>query len=273
MIEDLEVRVERLENFMGDIDKIVSVYANSVQEICDKYLNLLYIEDYDPNHPNYLTVTGFLSELTTIADLPKNVMFNMRASHTFAYDGDDHSSKLRLIREDPETHQITKLDVPLKKYDVANPGNLMFLEPGDFLQGILYGVYINSQGIAIISSNDSGTVALQTVERVAEALKDLEEVVASLSTEQTVGEISANTGTIANLTVSTALTLVNAVQLPTGSTCSTPSQDNEIANKSYVDTQISAQIADWYNTHHIFGTGDPNVELQNAPERSIYYKY
>lgn len=273
MDDNLEERVERLENFMGDIDKIVSVYANSVQEICDKYLNLLYIEDYDSNHPNYLNITGFLSELTNIASLPKNVMFNMRASHTFAYDGDDHSSKLRLTREDPETHEVTRIDLPLKKYDVANPGNLMFLEPGDFLQGILYGVYINSQGIAIISSNDAGTVALEAVTQLQSTVSNLAETIAELSETQTVGDISANTATIANLTVSTALTLSSAITLPTGSTCSSPANPNEIANKSYVDTTVDAKIADWYNTHHIFGTQDPSIGLQNAPERSIYYKY
>ena len=50
----IEERLARLENFMGDIDRITSLYANTVQEICDKYLNLLYIESYDPNNKNIL---------------------------------------------------------------------------------------------------------------------------------------------------------------------------------------------------------------------------
>lgn len=269
----LEERVERLEKFTGDIDKIVSVYANSVQEICDKYLNLLYIEDYDSNHPNYLNVTGFLSELTTVADLPKNVMFNIRASHTFAYDGDDHSSKIRFTRTDPDTGTVHRLDVPLKKYDVSNPGNLMFLEPGDFLQGILYGVYINSQGIAIISSNDAGTVALEAVTQIRSTVEEIAETVAGLATSQTVGELNASTGTIGNLTISQALTLTNGVTLPTGSTCSTPANANEIANKTYVDNAVSTAITNYHNTYHLMGTTDPSAALNNAPEKAIYYKY
>ena len=81
---NLEQRVARLETFMGDIDKIVSVYANSIQEICDKYLNLLYIETYDSSHPNILNIDGFLSDLDTAADLPHNVCFNVRPSHNFS---------------------------------------------------------------------------------------------------------------------------------------------------------------------------------------------
>ena len=50
----IEERLTRLENFMGDIDRITSLYANTVQDICDKYLNLLYIESYDPNNKNVL---------------------------------------------------------------------------------------------------------------------------------------------------------------------------------------------------------------------------
>lgn len=270
---DLEARVERLERFTGDIDKITSVYANSVQEICDKYLNLLYIEDYDSNHPNYLNVTGFLSELTTVADLPKNVMFNIRASHTFAYDGDDHSSKIRFTRTDPDTGTVHRLDVPLKKYDIANPGNLMFLEPGDFLQGILYGVYINSQGIAIISSNDAGTVALEAVTQIRSTVQNMAETIAALSETQNIGDVTAHTASIDELTVSQLLTLVNAIQLPTGSSCSAPTDNLHIANKKYVDDAIDAAIKGYHNNYHLMGTTDPSAALNNAPEKAIYYKY
>lgn len=272
-MNDLEERVERLENFMGDIDKIVAVYANSVQEICDKYLNLLYIENYDSNHPNYLNIDGFLSELTTVAALPKNVMFNIRASHTFEYDGDDHSSKIRLSRTDPDTGTVSRIDLPLKKYDVANPGNLMFLEPGDFLQGILYGVYINSQGIAIISSNDAGSVALEAVTQLTTAVDNLAETVSGMATSQTVTSLTGTNGTFSNLTVSQALTLTNAITLPTGSTCSTPTNNTELTNKQYVDNAISTAITNYHNNFHLFGTVDPSAILPNAQEKAIYYKY
>ena len=108
----LEERVERLENFTGDIDKIVSVYANSIQQICDKYLNLLYIEAPHTGSDNVLLLDGFLSEITTIEALPKNVMFNVRPSHNFAYQGSTTASKLKLKRGS------SYIEIPLKKYDI-----------------------------------------------------------------------------------------------------------------------------------------------------------
>lgn len=270
----LEERVERLETFIGDIDKIISVYANSVQEICDKYLNLLYIEEYDSDHPNYLNITGFLSELTTISTLPKNVVFNVRPSHTFAYDGDDHSSKIRLRRLDTETNTEVILDVPLKKYDLENPGNLVFLEPGDYIQGMLYGIYINAQGIAVISSNDAGTLAYETVTQLSDTVSGLSDAITGLASEQTIADATITRASIGNLTVSEALTLTQSIVLPTGSTCSTPSaNDNstKIANTAYVDNQIAAAIEAYRNAYHLFGTSDP--ALNDAPEGAIYYKY
>ena len=271
---NLEERVERLETFIGDIDKIISVYANSVQEICDKYLNILYIEEYDSDHPNYLNVTGFLSDLTTISALPKNVVFNVRPSHTFAYDGDDHSSKIRLRRLDTETNTEVILDVPLKKYDLENPGNLVFLEPGDYIQGMLYGIYINAQGIAVISSNDAGTLAYESVTQLSDTVSGLSDAITALANEQTIADATITTASITNLTVSEALTLTQSIVLPTGSTCSTPSaNDNstKIANTAYVDNQVAAAIEAYRNAYHLFGTSDPS--LNDAPEGAIYYKY
>jgi len=265
----LEERVERLETFMGNIDRITSVYANTVQEICDKYLSLLYIETKDTNHPEHLVLDGFLSELDTVADLPHNVVFNVRPSHNFAYGSGSGgtSSKLILKRDNK------RLEIPLKKYDVENPGVLKFLEPEDYLMGVIYGIYIDSQNVAIISSNDAGTVALQEVTQLSEALDELSDAVEEMTSTQTVGTIAVTTGTIANLTVSQALTLSNAVSLPTGSTCSTPVENTHIANKKYVDDKVTAEIAAYYNSHHLFTTGDPSSVLNGAPEKSICYKY
>jgi hypothetical protein len=265
----LEQRVERLENFMGDIDKITSVYANSVQQICDKYLNLLYIETYDSSHPERLTIDGFLSEVTSIASLPHNVCFNIRPSHNFAYGSGSGgtSSKIRFKRGN------TYIDLPLKKYDVENPGVLKFLEPGDYLMGALYGVYIDSQNVAIISSNDAATVALQEVQQIGDALDALSATVSALATTQTVGSIAVTNGTIARLTVSQTLTLTNAFSLPTGSTCSNPTSNTHVANKQYVDSQITAAINSYHTNYHKFTTGDPNVVLSSAPEKAICFKY
>lgn len=263
----LEERVERLENFTGDIDKIVSVYANSIQQICDKYLNLLYIEAPHTGSDNVLLIDGFLSEITTIEALPKNVMFNVRPSHNFAYQGSTTASKLKLKRGS------SYIEIPLKKYDVENPGNLKFLDPDDYMMGLLYGIYIDSQGIAIISSNDSAAVALQEVTQLSTAVDELTKRIDAMTSAQTVSDLDATIANIATLTVSQALNITNPVQLPTGSRCSTPVGDSEIANKVYVDNTIDAKIIAYHNDFHIFGNGDPEAALFTAKERAIYYKY
>ena len=263
----LEERVERLENFTGDIDKIVSVYANSIQQICDKYLNLLYIEAPHTGSDNVLLLDGFLSEITTIEALPKNVMFNVRPSHNFAYQGSTTASKLKLKRGS------SYIEIPLKKYDVENPGNLKFLEPNDYMRGLLYGIYIDSQGIAIISSNDSAAVALQEVTQLSTAVDELTKRIDAMTSAQTVSDLDATIANIATLTVSQALNITNPVQLPTGSMCSTPNGNTHIANKGYVDSAIATAISNYHNTFHIFGNGDPSTALTSAPEKAIYYKY
>lgn len=260
----IEERLARLENFMGDIDRITSLYANTVQEICDKYLNLLYIESYDPNNKNILILDGFLSEID-IDTLPKNVVFNVRASHNYAFEGDNTASKIRFKRDN------RYVDLPLKKYDIQNPGNLMFLEPGDYLQGTIYSIYINSQNIAIISSNDSGVVALQEVTQLGNEIAEINRKFAELEASQSVAEITAASANINNLTISNALTLVNAFTIPTGSTCSNPTATNHVANKSYVDSEIEAKINEYHRTFHVFGVGDPSAA--ELVEGAIYYKH
>ena len=260
----IEERLARLENFMGDIDRITSLYANSVQEICDKYLNLLYIEDYDPNNKNILVLNGFLSEID-IDKLPKNVVFNVRASHNFVFEGDDTSSKIRFKRDNEY------IDLPLKKYDIQNPGNLMFLQPNDYLQGTIYNIYINSQNIAISTSNDSGVAALQEVTQLTEAVEELNRKFEELGASQSVANITAASATIDTLTVSEGLTLVNGINLPVGTTCSTPTAGNQPANMLYVDDKIQAEINKYHKTFHVFSTEDPSAE--DLVEGAIHYKY
>lgn len=260
----IEERLTRLENFMGDIDRITSLYANTVQEICDKYLNLLYIETYDENNKNILILDGFLSEID-IDKLPKNVIFNVRPSHNFAYQGDVTASKIRFKRDN------RYVDLPLKKYDVENPGNLMFLEPDDYLQGTIYNIYINSQDIAIISSNDSGVVALQEVAQLGNELAELTRRFADLSASQSVVDMNANNATINNLTVSNALSLINPIVIPTGSTCATPTAANHPTTMAWVIDKIRTEINTYHRTFHVFGQSDP-VPAQLV-EGAIYYKY
>lgn len=261
---NIEERLTRLENFMGDIDRIVSLYANSVQEICDKYLNILYIETADPNNKNVLILDGFLAEID-IDKLPKNVVFNVRPSHNFAFEGDVEASKIRFKRDNKY------VELPLKKYDVENPGNLVFLEPDDYLQGTMYSVYINSQGIAVISSSDTGVVALQEVAKLTGELADVVTQVNGLANSQTITSLKADVANIKSLNVESSLSLMNALNLPTGSTCSTPTSANHIANQSYVDSEIDKRIKEYHANFHVFGVGEPTAA--NLVEGAVYYNY
>ena len=261
----MEERLDRLERFIGDIEKIKTVYANSLQEICDKYLNLLYIETAASGLENILILDGFLADLTSIATLPHNVVFNVRPSHNFAYAGATQESKIRFKRGNEF------IDLPLKKFDVEHPGNLIFLAPNDYLEGMIYSVYINSQNIAIISSSDTGVIALQEIATLNEELGEVEQSIAALSTSIDTYTLTAHNAAIDSLSLSGALTLTSALALPTNSTCSAPTANTHVANKKYVDDAIAAAISNYHNTYHLFG--DPSVVLASAPEKAICYKY
>ena len=270
----LEERVERLETFMGDIDKITSVYANSIQEICDKYLNLLYIEEADENHVNHLTVKGFLSKILDESDpqhivnvVPRNVVFHIRASHNYAYDpagGEgSRSSMLHVERQESESHTVYA-EFPLKK---LIDGNTAWLSPGDFKAGIMYDVYINSQGEAIISVTDVATLA--------SIVSELQTAVSALSTSATIATLSSTTATIETVNA-TDLTLTNAITLPNGTIASTqPASDNstKVATTAYVNNQIASKLNEYHSKYHIFGIGNPEEELETAEEKAIYFKY
>ena len=260
-VQMLTARVERLENFIGDMDRIMSVYANSLQEICDKYLNLLYIEEPQEHNKNILVVDGFLADLD---NLPINTVFNIRASHNFAFQDDDESSKIRLKRDDDW------VDLPLKKYDIEHPGNLIFLQPDDYINGSLYSVYINSQNIAVITSNDAGAVALQEINETNRSLQQLREDINNLGNSQSITSVSANLATIGDLNV-TNIRVTNPIALPNGSTCVTPTAANHPTPRSYVDSEIAARINEYHNTYHVFGVGEPSAS--QMVEGSIYYKY
>lgn len=270
----LEERVERLETFMGDIDKITSVYANSIQEICDKYLSLLYIEEPDENHVNHLTVKGFLSKILDETDpqhivnvVPRNVVFHIRASHDYAYDpagGEGaRSSMLHVERQETESHRVYA-EFPLKK---LVDGNTAWLSPGDFKAGTMYDIYINSQGEAIISVTD--------VQALAALIAEVQADLAALSTTATIATLDSTTATIDTVNA-TNLTLTNAITLPNGTIASTqPANDNstKVATTAYVDRQVAAKIEDYHNKYHIFGTGNPDEELAEAEEKAIYFKF
>lgn len=262
----IEERLTKLENFMGNIDRITSVYANSIQEICDKYLNLLYIETYDANLKNYLIVDGFLSDLEN-DEVPKNVVFNIKPSHTLSYDSEDDPCMLRLKRDN------VYMDFALRKYDLDNPGNLIPLKAGDYIEGLIYNVYINSQGIAIISTSDSGTKALQEIESVKEDIGLLNNALEDYADSFRTTSLETNALNVTTEATIKRLTLSDNLSIPTGSTCTTPTDNSQIANKSYVDSTILAEFERLFNERIIIGANDPESVLATARNKAIFFKH
>lgn len=271
----LEERVTRLEHFVGDMEHISTLYANSVQEICDKYLSLLYVEIPDVSHPNQLVVDGYLG---TIGDdpstVPRNVVFNIRASHDFE-DPLSQGSFLVLKRDG-----VSIPPFPLKKYNIDpdHQGELIPLEEHDFRNGSLYGVYINSQGIAVMTTNDAGDAALAEVRRLGDTVTAIATLVNQAIPSS--GELSGTTGditTINSTTINTTdLNVTNPITLPNGSTCSTqPINDNssKLANTSWVKNYVDTAIRTYHANFHKIGTGTPESVLTNADEGAIYYQY
>ena len=267
----LEERVERLENFIGDMDRIATVYANSLQQICDKYLNLLYIEPSHELGTNILLVDGFLADLD---HLPINTVFNVRPSHGLIVP----SGQVSKIRFKKGTEYV---EMGLKKFDIENPGNTVYLSDGDFRQGSLYSIYIPSQGdgnpsgFAIITSNDAGEAALTQVQTLATTVSAMQTVLSGIANFST-GGIEASSATIASLNVTDSLALTNPVNLPATSTVSTPTTgDNttKIATTAFVKTAIDNAISEYHRKFHIIDNVAPEVALENAEEKAIYYRY
>lgn len=273
----LEERVEALEEFIGNMNRIRAVYANSLQAICDKYLSPLYIATYDSTHKNYLTIANYPGAVETVNDIPRNVIFDIRPSHDLDMTGET-VAKLRFqgtIIEDGEP-QVKILEFPLRKFDPNSQGNLIELSSGDFLYGITYPIYINSQGVAIISTSDTGTRALSEIAALENVVDLLQTAVEGLSTSATITSLTSSTAEITNLHVGGTLTLGSgAVVLPSGSTCSIPTTDGGVANKQYVDNQIAAKINEYHNRFHIFGTAEASAALSpdTVPNNAIYYRY
>jgi hypothetical protein len=265
----LEERVTQLETFIGDMSTIQSVYANSLKEVCDKYLSILYIEEYDSNNKNILNVNGYLGNLDSVSDLPHNIVINVRASHSLEL-ADGEVSKIKFKRDNQY------IELALKKYDRDNPGNLIYLDAGDYTSGIIYNIYINSQNIAIICSNDSGVAALSECSVLNNLVSDIQDSIAALATSISMLSMNATT---AGITITTAnigtLSLLNALTIPANSICSIPTSNNHITNKEYVDGAIQAAITEYHNTYHIMNTIGATEALSDSsiPNGAVYYRY
>jgi hypothetical protein len=151
MDNNLEARVERLERFIGNIDQI-QAYANSLQQVIDRYLSPLYIETNNPHGSHVLYINDYLGDLN---DIPHNIVFKIRASHDLVMPSDvTQDAILRFYR--PGTGG-NPTEFPLRK--MVN-GSLVRLNDGNYVNGKIYDVYINSQDVAIITSSEAGQVAL-----------------------------------------------------------------------------------------------------------------
>ena len=280
MANSIEDRVTRLETFMGNIDKITSVYANTIEEICNRWLNILYIENPQTllPDPSILYINGFLTELTTVDDLPHNTMFYVRPSHHLSYlAGSTEAAKIRFKRDN------TYIELPLKKYkfeeiDGEMVNHLVDLEAGDYLAGVTYMLYIDSQNIAVLSASDIGSEALSLVQQLKATVDELEETVEDLGNSQSITNLQSDAAEIGTLTITQALSLQNAsaLNLPTGSTISgEPTIGTHIVNKDYVDTKIWSEIMRYHSTYHLFGIRPAQDILSPAtvPEGALYYKY
>lgn len=273
----LDERVTRLEHFMGDMEHIATLYANSVQEICDKYLSLLYVETIDPSYVNHLRVEGYLGTIGSDPNtVPRNVVFNIRASHDYEINPTEPGALLILERDGIE------LSFPLKKYNIdpAHQGELTELEEHDFRNGSLYGIYINSQGIAIMTTNDAGDAALSEVRRLADVVSDMNTILSQAIPSS--GEVVANSVNVSNsittkdISVTGNVSLINPITLPNGSTCantgSPTDESTRIANTNYVWNAIRQ----YHLMYHKKGTGDPLADptlMNDSPEGGLYYQY
>lgn len=276
MTGTIEERLERLETFMGNIDKITSVYANTIEEICNRWLNILYIEDNSPQaewreHPNNIYINGFLTDLSSASSIPHNTIFFVRPAHDLAV-ASSEDTKIVLTRDN------SSLLVALRKPDPNNRSNLIKLSTGDILKGNTYLVYINSQNLAVISTSDTGVQALELAQQLENTVGTIQNTIADLATSQTIGTLTATNATVSELTVSDALNLAasSSIALPTGSTISgEPTIETHVVNKNYVDTKIWSEIMRYHNTYHLFDTIDAQEKLSPAdvPENAIYYKY
>lgn len=302
---NIEERLERLESFIGNIDQI-RLYANSLQEVIDKYLAPLYIE-LGSGHT--MLINDYLGDLENI---PHNVIFKIRTSHDLDMGEEDQA----IIRFQRGTN--------FKEYTLRKmvSGSLVPLESSNYTAGEVYDVYINSQNIAIITANDTGVRALSELASLSESLNSrIDALTTTVNTNNTTlnNKINTNantaktytdTKTAANKTLideldaflsgitksgnnytfkgkivaayieTPSLRTTKTVNmsgtlgfvLPSGTTIADPSANLGLANRQWVNARITAEINNYHAGKHITGTSDANTALSGKENGSFYYK-
>lgn len=302
---NIEERLERLESFIGNIDQI-RLYANSLQEVIDRYLAPLYIE---MGTDRTMLINDYLGDLENI---PHNVIFKIRASHDLALIGDEHA----LIR--------FQRGEAYKEYTLRKlvDGSLVPLESSNYTAGEVYDVYINSQDVAVITANDTGVRALSEIAVVKD---ELEREVANLN--NLIRETESNLNTTINTKYQESIdntntkytenkdaitginTFLNGITksgnnytfkgnivaayietpslrttktvnmsgtsgfvLPSGTTIADPSANLGLANKQWVDTSIKNYVNNYFTSHHYASTESASAVSGRLSNGSFYYK-
>ena len=304
---NIEERLERLESFIGDVDKI-RLYANSLQAVLDRYIQPLYIEN---GAGKTMRISDYLGDLDNI---PHNIIFKIRASHDLAL-GDGETAVIRFERGG------NYKEYPLRK---MVDGSTAEIESSNYISGEVYDIYLDSQDIAIITANDTGVRALSEIAVVetalSNAISELDTKVTNnystldskIDTKHTESINHTNTKTAANkelidanttfrnkitkdssgnytfagnitvngkttskdLSVTNAPSFSKAFTLPSGTLmAANPSANMGIAAKKWVEDLIASKITDYHSNYHYNGTGDASSAMKNKPNNSYYYKY
>lgn len=302
---NIEERLERLESFIGNIDQI-RLYANSLQEVIDRYLAPLYIE---MGTDKTMLINDYLGDLENI---PHNVIFKIRASHDLTLTEGEHA----LIRfQRGETY---------KEYTLRKlvDGSLVPLESANYTSGEVYDVYINSQDVAIITANDTGVRALSEIAVVKAELEkevtDLNNLIRETEStlndtintkheaaiENTNNKYTENKNAIAGIntflsgitksgnnytfkgnivapyietpslrtTKTVNMSGTTGFVLPSGTTIADPSANLGLTNRQWVNTAINNAINNYHAGKHITGTADANSALSGKANGTFYYK-
>ena len=304
-MDNIEERLARLEAFIGNIDQI-KLYANSLQEVIDKYLAPLYIEQ---GSDKIMLINDYLGDLDNI---PHNVIFKIRSSHNLTVEEGDHAIIKFQRGENSKEYTLRKLI----------DGALVPLESGNYSSGEVYDVYINSQDVAVITANDTGVRALDEIAAVKISLNDavaalnntittncnnLDQKIDTKHTEaneytdtkfaenknridghdtflsgmtkegnnytfkgniiaQYIETPSLRTTKTVNMSGTTGFTL------PSGTTIADPSANLGLTNRQWVNTAIANAINNYHANKHIVNTVDASTALSGKENGTFYYK-
>ena len=302
---DIEARLERLESFIGNIDQI-KLYANSLQEVIDRYLAPLYIE---MGSDKTMLINDYLGDLNNI---PHNVIFKIRSSHNLTLnEGED--AVIKFQRGTDFTEYTMKKLVS---------GSLVSLESSNYTAGEVYDIYINSQDIAVITANDTGVRALSEVAALTTALDtavnnltntinsnyntldtkiDTNAASARAYTDTKHSENSTAIGAINTLlsgitkvnngyrfsgniysngvesesiwvTRTVNLSGASGFVLPSGTTIADPSSNLGLSNRQWVTSYVNTYVADYFSRMHFTGTSAAETAMAGKPNGSFYYK-